>query len=231
MEETRGIMVADFAELRRKMVDNQIRTVDVTDLSVLEAFLMVPREDFVPENMKALSYLDTDILLYPAQEGVPACYLMGPAPLAKLLQLAAVKSSDIVLDVGANGGYCAALLSKLARSVIALEAHKALLERTASTLERNQCNNVVVVHGALEQGYAVEGPYDVIFIEGSVDFIPKIIFDQMKDGGRLVVVEGHGNAGVALIYVKEDGIISARRAFNLAVKRISGFLKTPDFIF
>lgn len=179
-------MVADFAELRRKMVDNQIRTVDVTDLSVLEAFLMVPREDFVPENMKALSYLDTDILLYPAQEGVPACYLMGPAPLAKLLQLAAVKSSDIVLDIGANGGYCAALLSKLARSVIALEAHKALLERTASTLERNQCNNVVVVHGALEQGYAVEGPYDVIFIEGSVDFIPKIIFDQMKDGGVLL---------------------------------------------
>lgn len=186
MEETRGIMVADFAELRRKMVDNQIRTVDVTDLSVLEAFLMVPREDFVPENMKALSYLDTDILLYPAQEGVPACYLMGPAPLAKLLQLAAVKSSDIVLDIGANSGYCAALLSKLARSVIALEAHKALLERTASTLERNQCNNVVVVHGALEQGYAVEGPYDVIFIEGSVDFIPKVIFDQMKDGGVLL---------------------------------------------
>ncbi|KEC54564.1 protein-L-isoaspartate O-methyltransferase family protein [Bartonella koehlerae] len=224
-------MVADFTELRRKMVDNQIRTVDVTDLSVLEAFLMVPREDFVPEDMKALSYLDTDILIYPAREGVPAYYLMAPAPLAKLLQLAVIKSSDIVLDIGANSGYCAALLSKLARFVIALEAHKALIERTSSTLKRNQCNNVVVVHGALEQGYAVEGPYDVIFIEGSVDFIPEVIFDQMKDGGRLVVVEGHGNAGVARIYVKENGIISARRAFNLAVKCLPGFLKTPDFIF
>ncbi|WP_019221616.1 protein-L-isoaspartate O-methyltransferase family protein [Bartonella senegalensis] len=224
-------MVADFAELRRKMVDNQIRIVDVTNLSVLEAFLTVPREDFVPENMKALSYLDTDILLYPAQEGVPACYLMGPASLAKLLQLAAVKSSDIVLDIGANSGYCAALLSKLARSVIALESHKVLLEQTVSTLERHQCDNVIVVHGALQQGYAVKGPYDVIFIEGCVDFIPEVLFDQMKDGGRLVVVEGHGNAGVARIYIKEDGIVSARCAFNLAVKRLPGFLKTPDFVF
>ncbi|WP_260480130.1 protein-L-isoaspartate O-methyltransferase family protein [Bartonella quintana] len=224
-------MVADFAELRRKMVDNQIRTVDVTDLSVLEAFLTVSREDFVPEDMKAFSYLDTDILVYPAKNQLPACYLMRPASLAKLLQLAAVKSSDIVLDIGTNSGYCAALFSKLAGFVIALEDNKVLLERATSTLKLNQCNNVVVVHGALEKGYAVEGPYDVIFIEGSVDFIPEGIFDQMKDGGRLVVVEGHGNAGVARIYVKEDGIISARRAFNLAVKRLPGFLKAPDFIF
>ncbi|MBX4336301.1 protein-L-isoaspartate O-methyltransferase family protein [Bartonella raoultii] len=224
-------MVADFAELRRKMVDNQIRTVDVTDLSVLEAFLIVPREDFIPQERKALSYLDSDIVICPAQGGLPACYLMGPASLAKLLQLAAVKPSDIVLDIGANSGYCAALLSKIAGSVIALEGNKTLSEQAAEILERNQCDNVVVVHGPLEQGYAAEGPYDVIFIEGSVDFIPEAIFDQMKEGGRLVVVEGHGNAGVARIYIKEDEIISARRAFNLAVKRLPGFLKTPDFVF
>lgn len=224
-------MVADFAELRRKMVDNQIRTVDVTDLSVLEAFLTVPREDFVPENVRALSYLDSDIIVCPAQNGHPVCYSMRPASLAKLLQLAAVKSSDIVLDIGANSGYCTALLSKLARSVIALENNKALSERAAKILEHNQCDNVFVIHGPLEQGYAVEGPYDLIFIEGSVDFIPEGIFDQMKDTGRLVVVEGQGNSGVARIYVKQDGVIAARRTFNLAVKPLSSFLKTPDFIF
>ncbi len=224
-------MSADFAELRRKMVDNQIRTVDVTDLSVLEAFLTVPREDFVSEDIKALSYLDSDIIVCPAQNGLPACYSMRPASLAKLLQLAAIKSSDIVLDIGANSGYCTALLSKLARSVIALESNKALSERAAKILERNQCDNVVVIHGPLEQGYAVDGPYDLIFLEGSVDFIPEAIFDQIKDIGRLVVVEGQGNSGVARIYVKQDGIIAVRRAFNLAVKPLPSFLKTPDFIF
>ncbi|MBB5074394.1 protein-L-isoaspartate(D-aspartate) O-methyltransferase [Bartonella callosciuri] len=224
-------MVVDFAELRRKMVDNQIRTVDVTDLSVLESFLTVPREDFIPEEMRALSYIDTDIIIYPAQNRLSTCYSMRPASLAKLLQLAAIKASDIVLDIGANSGYCAALLSKLAGSVIALESNKALSERTAEVLKRNQCNNVVVVSGPLENGYAVEGPYDVIFIEGSVDFIPEALFNQIKDGGRLVGVEGHGNSGVARIYVKEEGVIATRRAFNLAVKPLSGFLKTPDFIF
>ncbi|UTO28927.1 protein-L-isoaspartate O-methyltransferase family protein [Bartonella harrusi] len=224
-------MVADFAELRRKMVDNQIRTVDVTDLSVLEAFLMVPREDFVPEEMKALSYLDTDIIVSLARNEFPPRYSMGPASLAKLLQLAAVKSSDIVLDIGANSGYCAALLAKLAGSVVALESDEILSERASKTLKRNQCDNVIVVYGSLEQGYAVGGPYDLIFIEGSVDFIPEDLFEQMKDGGRLVAVEGHGNSGVARIYVKEDGVIAGRRAFNLAVKSLSSFLKTPDFVF
>ncbi|VEJ45560.1 protein-L-isoaspartate O-methyltransferase family protein [Bartonella vinsonii] len=224
-------MVADFAELRRKMVDNQIRTVNVTDLSVLEAFLTVPREDFVPEDVKALSYLDTDIIVFPAENGLPACYLMGPASLAKLLQLATVKPSDVVLDIGAKSGYCAALLSKLAGSVIALESNKALSERAIEALKRHQCDNVAVVHGPLEQGYVVGGAYDLIFIEGAVDFIPEGIFDQVRDGGRLIVVEGHGNSGVARIYVKEDGIIASRRAFNLAVKGLLGFLKKPDFIF
>lgn len=225
------MMVADFAELRRKMVDNQIRTVDVTDLSVLEAFLMVPREDFVSEDMKALSYVDTDIVVCPAQNGLSATYSMRPASLAKLLQLAAVKSSDIVLDVGANSGYCAALFSKLAATVVALESHKNLSEQAAATLKRHQCDNVIMVHEDLEKGYAVGGPYDLIFIEGAVDFIPETLFEQMKERGRLVVVEGCGNSGVARIYVKEDGVIASRRAFNLAVKPLARFLKTPDFIF
>ncbi|EJF82983.1 protein-L-isoaspartate O-methyltransferase family protein [Bartonella rattimassiliensis] len=224
-------MVADFAELRRKMVDNQIRTVDVTDLSVLEAFLTVSRENFVSEDIKALSYLDTDIVLCPVQDEIPTRYLMKPASLAKLLQLAAIKSSDIVLDIGANSGYCAALLSKLAGFVIALESNQALFECALEALKRHQCDNVVVIHGPLEQGYAVEGPYDVIFFEGSVDFIPQAIFDQMRDSGRLVVVEGYGNAAVAQIYIKEDGIISVRRAFNLAVKPLPCFLKRSGFVF
>ncbi|WP_455474978.1 protein-L-isoaspartate O-methyltransferase family protein [Bartonella sp. B30(2025)] len=224
-------MIANFAELRRKMVDNQIRTVDVTDLSVLKAFLTVPREDFVPEDLKALSYLDTDVTVYPAQNGSPARYLMKPASLAKLLQLASIKSSDIVLDIGANSGYCAALLSTFARFVVALESNKALSGQAIKILECHHYDNVSVVHGSLEKGYAIEGPYDVIFIEGAVDFIPKNIFDQMNDGGRLVVVEGHGNAGIARIYFKKDGIVSVRCAFNLAVKPLHDFLKASDFVF
>lgn len=224
-------MVVDFLELRRKMVDTQIRTVGVTNLSILEAFLKVPREDFVSEDMKDLSYLDADSMVFPACDGLPARYVMRPAPLAKLLQLAATKSSDVVLDIGANSGYCAALFSKLAKSIVALESNEKLSERAAELLKHHQCENVVVVHEPLECGCIAKGPYDIIFFEGAADFIPSVIFDQMKEGGRLVVVEGHGNSGVARMYVKEGGAVSGRRVFNISARCLPGFVKAPDFVF
>lgn len=225
------VMAADFAELRRKMVDNQIRTVDVTKLPVLAAFLSVPREEFVPENLRNLSYLDEDIPVSLPTDVKVGRYLMEPAPLAKLLQAADIKADDIVLDIGAGSGYSAALLSQLASSVIALESDKDLADNASEILSKNGCDNVVVVSGVLEKGYAEEGPYDVILLEGAVDFVPASLFEQLKEGGRLVVVEGHGNAGVAQVYLKEDGVVSARRVFNLAIKPLEGFLKTPQFVF
>jgi protein-L-isoaspartate(D-aspartate) O-methyltransferase len=70
-----------------------------------------------------------------------------------------------------------------------------------------------------------------VLIEGSVDHVPASLFDQLKNGGRLVVVEGAGNSGKSMIYMKNDGIVSGRRAFNLAVKALPGFEKMAEFEF
>lgn len=224
-------MTIDYSELRRKMVDNQIRTVDVTRLSVLAAFLDVPREAFVPEDEKKFAYLDEDVEVFPAQGDELMRYVMEPAPMAKLLQLADIGANDFVLDIGATTGYAAAILSKLASSVIALESNPVLAELATANLAANNCDNVVVVQGDLAEGYRREAPYDVIFIDGAVDFVPEILFEQLREGGRLVAVIGHGNAAVARLYIKEDGIMSVRRGFNLAVKPLAGFLKKPEFVF
>jgi len=224
-------MALDFIDLRRKMVDNQIRTVDVTRLSVLEAFLTVPREAFVDEDKQALAYLDEDIMIAKPDDNGPARYIMEPAPLAKLLQLADIREQDRVLDIGATTGYCAALLSNLANKVVAVESNKMLADRAVSTLKQLSCDNVIIFNGPLEKGHLFEGPYHVIVIEGAVDFVPQTIFQQLREGGRLVVVEGHGNAGAAKLYTRQDGVISGRRAFNLAVKPLAGFLKAPEFVF
>ena len=80
----------DFETARTKMVDNQIRTTDVTSHSILTAFLSVPREAFVSDRLKPLAYIDTDIEVLPAAAGQPARYIMEASPLAKLLQLAGV---------------------------------------------------------------------------------------------------------------------------------------------
>jgi protein-L-isoaspartate(D-aspartate) O-methyltransferase len=221
---------ADFERLRAKMVDGQLRTTDVNRVPLLDAFMSVPREAFVPARLKPLAYLDEDLEI--TSSGSQARrFLMEPSPFAKLLQLADIGPTDLVLDVGAATGYSAAILSRIAGSVIALEDDASFADAATAHLAELGFDNVAVVQGALSIGYPSEAPYDVIVIEGAVDEVPQALFDQLKDGGRLVVVEGHGNAGVANLYVKQGNVVSARRGFNAAVKPLPGFQKEPAFEF
>jgi protein-L-isoaspartate(D-aspartate) O-methyltransferase len=218
-------MMSDFAGLRTKMVDGQVRTTDVTSLPLLDALLSVPREEFVPAARRNLAYIDEDL------EIAPGRYLMEPSPFARLVQLAEIQPGDFVLDVGAGTGYSAAVLSRLAGSVVALEQDPALAARAQAALSSLGYDTVAVVEGSLADGYPAQAPYDVILLEGAVETIPQALFSQLKDGGRLLAVEGHGNSGVVRVYVKHGSSVSARRAFNAAVKPLPGFNNLPTFEF
>ncbi|GAA2866652.1 protein-L-isoaspartate(D-aspartate) O-methyltransferase [Aminobacter niigataensis] len=224
-------MNADFSERRVKMVDGQVRTTDVTDAAILSAMLSVPREAFVDSAQRELAYIDEDLRYGVTADSDQPRYLMEPSPFAKLAQLAEIGPRDFVLDVGSGTGYSAAVLSKLAISVIALESDPTLAATATSTLSSLGCDNVVVVSGPLAAGYASQAPYDVIFVGGSVEQVPDALLAQLKEGGRLVAVEGRGNAGVASVYLKADGNVTARRAFNAAVKPLPGFNRTREFEF
>lgn len=224
-------MNIDYSGQRVKMVDGQVRTTDVTDLALLSALLEIPREDFVPESARPLAYIDEDIALNSGDEGAPQRFLMESSPFAKLLQLAEIRKSDVVLDVGCGTGYSSAVLSRLSSQVIALESDPALAARAGSILSAHGIDNVAVVEGALADGYAAEAPYDVIVLEGAVGFVPQALFGQLKEGGRLVAVEGYGNAGKARIYIKSDGKVAGRYAFNAAIKPLPGFEIARGFEF
>lgn len=224
-------MSADFSELRVKMVDGQVRTTDVTDAALLDAMLAVPREAFVGAGQQALAYIDEDIRIADGADGSGARYLMEPSPLAKLLQLAEIDAGDSVLDVGCGTGYCAALLSRLAKSVIALESDAGLAETAKAALSAQGCDNVTVVAGPLPQGHAAKAPYNVILIGGSVEEVPAALLGQLAEGGRLVAVEGQGNAGVARLFFKAGGVVTGRRAFNAAIKPLPGFERIHAFEF
>ncbi|KAB0681996.1 protein-L-isoaspartate O-methyltransferase family protein [Aureimonas leprariae] len=215
----------DFAHARTMMVDNQIRTEDVTDWDVLRAFLTVPREAFVPEDKRALAYIGKDLPLPAGRR------LMAPSSFARLLQLLLIGRGDVVLDVGCGTGYAAAIMSQLAGKVVALEEEATLAELARTALASHAGSNVELVQGKLGQGWAPAAPYDRILFQGAVEELPAAFIEQLRDGGRMVVVEGHGNAASARLYLKEGGTVSNRFGFNCSVPPLPGFARPPQFVF
>src|ERR1700719_5087672 len=117
----RGLAMIDYARQRQAMVEGQVHVNDVTDPRSLAAMGELPRENFVPAARAALAYVDEDIPLRAMAAGKPARYLIEPMVLAKLVQALSLNPNAHVLDVGCASGYSAALLGRLAGSVVALE--------------------------------------------------------------------------------------------------------------
>jgi protein-L-isoaspartate(D-aspartate) O-methyltransferase len=203
-----GIDMADFAGARRKMVDNQLRTSNITDRRLLAAMDEVPRELFLPAERRPLAYAD---LAHPVGGGraVPA-----PAPFAKLVQLAEVDHTDKVLVVGSATGYGAAVLARLAAQVTALESDEALAAASREALAEAGAANVTVVTGAVDGSTAVGDGYDVILIEGAVRAVPEAFFSALVDGGRLVALVQTGAAATAQVFVRSGDGVAARSEFN-----------------
>ena len=222
---------ADFALARRNMVDSQIRTKDVTDPRVIRAFDRVPREKFLAAELAARAYIDEDVRVLVADEGGMDRYVMEPVPLAALLQLADLNGDDIVLDVGCATGYSTALLSLLCSSVVALECDERLAEWAGDALSDGGYDNAAVVVGPLEKGWPAEAPYDVIVLGGAVEWVPQHLTDQLREGGRLVCVEGQGLTGEACLYLKRGGVVGRRPSFNAAVQPLPGFQREAAFVF
>ncbi|KZL18696.1 protein-L-isoaspartate O-methyltransferase [Pseudovibrio sp. Ad37] len=219
--------MVNFAEQRTLMVDNQLRTNDITDLRIIGAMGKVPREKFVPENLQELAYIDEDVAVDEKGERK----MLKPHIFGRLVQLADITAKDVVLVVGAASGYGVAIVSYLAEAVVGLEVDVTLSEAASANLEQLGIENAAVIDGDLAKGYAADAPYDVILVNGSVEELPEALTAQLKDEGRLVVVEGESNAGVARLYTKSGGNVSSVFAFNAHACALPGFEKPEVFEF
>jgi protein-L-isoaspartate(D-aspartate) O-methyltransferase len=223
--------MVDFRTARRAMVDGQVRTNDVTHLGLIAAMLEIPREIFVPEGRTALAYLDRDVTIADATATEPARYLMKPAVLARLIQAADPGPRDLVLVLGAGSGYAAAVMSRLAAAVVALESSGPLVQRARSVLSSLGISNVTVVQGSLAGGAPESGPYDVILIDGGVEIVPEELCGQLSSRGRLVAVVGPGPIGKATLFQPVNGKLSGRVLFDANAAALPGFNAAPAFVF
>lgn len=217
-----------FAQARRMMVDGQVRPSDITDSRVIDAFLAVPREQFVDADRADLAYLDLDLAV--GRTGEPR-HLLKPMTLAKLIQAASIQPSDTVLDVGCTTGYSSAILAQLAGQVVALEESPALAETAKANLAAFRAANVTVRTGPLARGSAGDGPFDAILINGSVDFVPPELAAQLRQGGRLVCVMRSGPGGKATLYLSDGHAISGRPIFDCTAPFLPSFGKDAVFAF
>ena len=218
--------MSDYAKQRLNMVDAQVRTNDVTDPRIHAAMREVPRERFVPAAKRALAYADASV------EVSPKRYLLDPRSFAKLLQLAAIKASDRVLDVGCATGYSSAVLARIGAEVIALEQDADLVRVASEMLPAVGARNASVTQGSLVDGFKPKAPYDVIFVNGAIGDAPETLLRQLAEGGRLVaVVQPNDSVGKAQLFVKENSEIGARPAFDAGVPELAGFKKAVGFVF
>lgn len=217
--------MTDFAELRRNMVDCQLRPNNITDLDILAAMDTVPREKFVPSGLQAIAYLEQSLALTDDDHA-----MLTPIALATLIQAADIKPTDYVLDIGCLTGYSSAVLSHLADSVVALEENSALAAQASEILNDLEVGNVAVVESALLSGQAEQGPFDVILINGAVDEVPQDLLAQLKDGGRLVTIVIENGYGRAMRYIKTGGVVGAAAICDLSGPRLTHFQKDTEFV-
>jgi protein-L-isoaspartate(D-aspartate) O-methyltransferase len=227
----REVVMVDFKQARRAMVDGQVRTSDVTDLDLLAAMLEIPREAFVPQAQAALAYLDRDVVIADATAAGPARYLMKPMVLARLIQAADPSPRDSVLVIGAGSGYAAAVMSRLVGKVVALEEDESLCQQARSVLPALASHNVTVIHGPLADGASAAGPYDVILIDGGAEIVPDPLCGQLTPGGRLVAVVSSGPLGKAKLFQPVNGKCSGRELFDANAPVLPGFSLAPVFVF
>jgi protein-L-isoaspartate(D-aspartate) O-methyltransferase len=207
------------------MVNGQLRTGGIVDLALLGAFLATPRERFVAPAFVPLAYLDREL---PARGGTTR-QLLTPMNLGRMLQAAALKPGECVLDVGGGSGYGAAVMDDMGAKVVVLESDAGAAATARAELSGRP--NVRVVEGSLSDAPAGLGPFDLIIMEGAFEITPQALLARLADSGRLVGIDASTKAPQAVIFEKVDGALSWRPLFDAYADPLDGFQPGVSFAF
>jgi protein-L-isoaspartate(D-aspartate) O-methyltransferase len=195
--------MADYATEREAMVERQLRRRGITEPEILDAFRAVPREKFISEEYARLAYGDHPLPIEANQT------ISQPYIVALMIQAAAIGRGDKVLEIGAGSGYAAAVISRIAGKVIAIERQHDLVEVASERLRRLGYDNVEIVEGDGTKGCPDHAPFDAILAAASGSHVPRPLVEQLAPNGRIVMPVGEPGWVQELVKVskQEDGIL------------------------
>lgn len=182
------------AAARMRMVARQLRARGIEDERVLAAMAEVPREEFVPEELRERAYDDSAL---PIGEGQT---ISQPWIVAEICQALELGGPELVLEVGTGSGYSTAVLALLAGHVVSVERHEALSRGAAAALISQGIRNVELVVGDGSVGVPERGPFDAIAVHATAPSRPLALQEQLAEGGRLVVPLEAGDAEVLTLF-------------------------------
>jgi protein-L-isoaspartate(D-aspartate) O-methyltransferase len=191
--------MTDVAALREAMVERQIAGRGIKDARLLAAMRAVPREMFVPEAARALAYEDGPLPIEAGQT------ISQPYIVALMIEAAGVAPGSRVLEIGAGSGYAAAILSRIAAEVVAIERHAALADLAAARMDRLGYANVRIETGDGSAGWPAAAPYDAILVAASGSHVPEALVRQLRTGGTLVMPVGPPGGAQNLVRITRLG--------------------------
>lgn len=216
----------DFAAARRNMVNSQVRTNDVSDLRIQTVLETIPRERFLPAEVRAQAYVEREIAYAPGRT------LLKARDFSKLLDAAEITPSDLILDVACGSGYSTAVLAGLGEMVVGLEGSEAACATAQEILAELGVTNAAVVAGEPPKGAPSQGPFDVIFIGGAIAREPEDLLRQLKDGGRLAAIRRIGGVAHGVVWRRDGEAVAARTVFDSGATAIlPEFTATREFRF
>jgi len=206
----------NLEQARTNMVEQQIRTWEVLDQEVLDLLYVIPREEFVPQQHRALAFSDLELPLGDSER------MWQPKLEARVLQELALKRTDRVLEVGTGSGYLTALMAYRAAEVCSVEIRPALAAFGRGNLERHGADNVTLEVGDAARGWARHAPYDAIVLTGSTPILPQGFLDQLAAGGRIFAVVGEAPAMQArLVTCTAPGASSSVDLFETVLRPLA----------
>jgi protein-L-isoaspartate(D-aspartate) O-methyltransferase len=215
----------DFEQARFNMVEQQIRTWEVLDPTVLDLLLRVRREEYVPAQYRSLAFTDMEIPLGFGEA------MLAPKLEARLIQALSVSPTDRVLEVGTGSGYMAALLASLGEHVYTVEIIPELSEQAQRKFADHGVKNITAEVGDAARGWEAHAPYDAIVVTGSLPTLPPAFERSLAPGGRLIVILGDPPVMTARLMRRVADGCSSESLFETCIRALRNAPQPERFVF
>lgn len=213
------------------MVDHQIRCCKVLDANILDLIESMPRENFVPEHVKSLAYMEGHVPLACNQE------MLSPLQEASILQALMLDGSERVLEIGTGTGFLTAMLATQADSVTSCELHEQLASSAKTNIDNHGINNVQIIQinamdaDAVAASEALQGEFDAIVIGAALKQVPAHLESLLKDGGQMMAFIG-ANPALSLVHrVKIGSTWRDIALFETLLQDMEGIPEKREFVF